>query len=133
MTVPDRIDYDPADQLLDPDDDGQVDEIVLSAARVHLEMLTHGAAYFQITTTAGRWVHGTIYVRPTTRVQRARVLREHGDRLIDHLRGVLPGSGSIWSIPVHRRPGAAVRAWWDARRRVAAVLVVRVDEDEVTG
>lgn len=107
---------------------GHVDEIVLSDAFVHLEMLTDDAAYLGVR-NGEREVMATLCARPTTRAERRAVLAHSNDRLRDHLAALLPWSGSIWSIPVWRRPASALRQWWTARNAARAVLLVRVDED----
>lgn len=108
---------------------GLVDEIVLSNATVHFEMTTDNSGYLHIRNDK-RELFARVNARPTNREERRQVLARSDDRLRDHLRAVLPGSRSIWGIPVWRRPGAAVREWWEYRRYAGAVLCVTVDEDE---
>ena len=132
--VPDRVTYNEPGDWMGPDYAlGLVDEIVVSDAVVHLEMLTDSSAYLLVQGRR-RYVFARIRARPATRAERRQILAHSDDRLRDHLQALLPGPGlhMIWSVPWYRRPAAAVRAWWDARRAAGAVLCVDVEEDEDT-
>ena len=132
--VPDRVTFnEPGDWLGPGFALGLVDEIVISDAAVHLEMLTDTYAYLRVQGRR-RDVSAQIRARPTTRAERRQVLAHTDDRLRDHLQALLPDPGlhMIWSVPWYRRPAAAVRAWWAARRAAGAVLCVDVEEDDDT-
>jgi hypothetical protein len=130
MVTADRIDcYEPGD---DPDwATDLVDDMVLNDVTVHVEMSTHASGYLHAW-RPGRDVFLRLRARPTTRAERRQILARYDDRLRDHLRGVLPWSGSIWSVPVWRRPWAAVSEWLDARAGARAVLCIEVEIDEET-
>jgi hypothetical protein len=109
---------------------GLVDEIVLSNAVVHFEMLDDGCAYM-IVRNGEREVLARFVARRTTRRERWQILAHSQDRLRDHARSLLPArwSRTWWSVPAWRRPAAVVREALVARRYAGAVLCVRVEED----
>lgn len=126
----DRITYNEPDDFAGPAHElGTVDEIVLSAATVHLEMLSSTEAHFAVRNTH-REVHATIHARLTTRAERRDTLRAGGDTLAQHLRQLLPSRRFIWAAPWWRRPASVWRCWRDCRRDAGAVLLVTVEEDE---
>lgn len=126
----DRVTYNEPDNWLGPDHAiGQVDEIVLSDATVHLEMLSDSSAYLHVVNDH-REVFTRLYARRATWRERRQTLAGNDDRLRDHLRAALPNPHTIWSIPLWRRPWAAVTGWWELRQQAGAILCVNVDEDQ---
>lgn len=125
MTNRDRITFD-----LDADgyETERVDELVFGQAWIHLEMSSHSSGYINLD-ASGRQVFLRLYAQPTTRAERRRILSQEQDRLSDHLRSLLPWGGSMWSIPVYRRPVSAGRSWWEARRYAGVALLVQVEDD----
>lgn len=131
-----------ADRIIyDLDADGfeteRVDEIVLSGATLHLEMSSHTTGWMSIwtgyRTDDGRDEEHRFVLRadPVTRAVRRERLKDGQDRLVDHLGCLLPWRWHPkhprwvgWAIPVHRRPAAAVRDWWTARRYAGVALTV---------
>lgn len=127
----DRVTYNKPDDWLGPEFAlGAVDEIVLTSADLHLEMLDDATAYLSV--RAPHWqVEGRVCARPTTRAERRQVLKHGDDRLRDHLWSLLPWSSTTWFVPVWRRPTSALRTWWAARTAARAVLDVRVEDDDL--
>jgi hypothetical protein len=134
----DRVTLNTAGNWLGPDYAlGLVDEIVVSDALVHLEMMDDSSAYLAVYRCGdGEAVSARIHARPTTRAERQQVLAHGDNRLYDHLASLIPqrwGGRSMWSIPWWRRPAAAVRDWRWARRAAGAVLEVRVEDCDLIG
>lgn len=126
--VTDRITYD-----LDADgfETERIDEIVMSSATVHLEMLSHASAYMTVKSGNQDDLMIRLHANPATRADRNRILRANQDRLADHLTSLLPWRWNpkhprscLWAIPVRKRPAAAVRDWWEARRHAGVELIV---------
>lgn len=121
----------------DVDADGynteSIDEIVLDG-RIHLEMLADTAAFLSVS-TGDEERQFNVWAAPTTRVERRKRLRLDQDRLVDHLGSLLPWRwrtghprACLWSVPIHKRPAAAVRDWWEARRYAGVALTVTEEE-----
>jgi hypothetical protein len=128
----DRVLLNTPDDWLGPDLElGAVDEIVLSDSVVHIESLSSAGAFISIRHRSGLEFRGHIHAQPTTWRQRRDVLRSDQDRLVDHLRSLLPRrwSHTWWAIPVRARPLAAWRSWREAAWQARAVLLITVDED----
>lgn len=126
----DRVTYNESDNWCGPDHAiGMIDEIVLHDATVHLEMLGDSVAFLHAANT-DREVLARVYARRATWRERRQTLASNDDRLRDHLRAVLPNPHTIWSVPLWRRPWAAITGWWELRQQAGAILCVNTDYDD---
>lgn len=117
--------------LTDPDgyETSQVDEIVMDG-RIHLEMLNGTVAFLAITADGDEY-RFNVRAEPASCTERRERLRQEQDRLVDHLGSLLPWRwppthprSCLWSVPIRKRPAAAVRDWWEARRYARIALTV---------
>ncbi len=129
----DRVTYNEPDNWAGADYAlGMVDEVVVHDALVHFEMSSDTSAYL-IARSRTRDVFIRFHVRPTTRAERRQILVSSQATLRDHLAALIPtwlGGRTYWSVPWWRRPGAAVREWWEDRRAAGAVLYADCEQDE---
>jgi hypothetical protein len=108
---------------------GLVDEIVVSDAVTHFEMLNDATAYMTVS-RPDRHLHIRLAAVRNTRAERADILRRDETRLVDHLSWLNPWNGRFfWSLPMWRRPWAVVRSWWVDREAASVSLRVTLAED----